>query len=173
MRVISLSCAAVFLAVVAFGCGGPSRDAQHGNTQNEGAPQGNTSTQGNGGPQGNDDPPETFDEQAALGHGLYEQNCARCHGANGQGTAEAPRVVGMAEGALPLDPPPGAKLRKTQFRTAADVANFAVHNMPKDAPGSLPASTYWAILAATLKANGVELSQPLGPSNAKDVVLHK
>jgi hypothetical protein len=32
--------------------------------------------------------------------------------------------VGVAKGALPLDPPKGAKHRKQQFGTAADVAAF-------------------------------------------------
>jgi cytochrome c len=100
--------------------------------------------------------PANFGEQVALGQKLYGEYCASCHGAGGEGK-DAPRVVGLKQGALPLDPPPGAKARKTQFRTVADVADFAVRTMPADHPGSLQAEQYWAILAFDLKANGIDL----------------
>jgi cytochrome c len=99
--------------------------------------------------------------------------CASCHGASGEGGKEAPRVVGVNQGALPLDPPPGAKFRKNQFHTAADIASFVVKNMPADAPGSLSEPQYWAILAFDLKANGVELgSKHLDGTTAASVVIH-
>ena len=66
-------------------------------------------------------------------------------------------MVGLKQGALPLDPPAGAKYRKTQFKTVADVAGFAVKTMPADNPGSLTEEQYWAILAFDLKANGIDL----------------
>jgi S-disulfanyl-L-cysteine oxidoreductase SoxD len=100
--------------------------------------------------------PANFGEQVAVGQRLYGENCASCHGAGGEGKA-APRVVGLKQGALPLDPPPGAKARKTQFKTVADVADFTVRTMPADHPGSLEAEQYWAILAFDLKANGIDL----------------
>jgi cytochrome c len=116
--------------------------------------------------------PKTFEEQVALGQTLYGQNCASCHGGSGEGV-KAPRVVGLANGALPLDPPPSAKARKTQFKTAADVAGFVVKSMPPGKEGSLKESEYFAILAFDLHANGVDLPKKLDGSNAKDVVLHK
>lgn len=117
--------------------------------------------------------PQTFAAQVELGQKLYGAKCAECHGAGGEGSAKAPRVVGVDKGALPLDPPPTAKGRKTQFKTAADVAGFVVKNMPPGGDSSLQESDYWAILAFDLKANGVELPHKLDASNAKDVVLHK
>src|SRR5262245_10484410 len=72
--------------------------------------------------------PATFEEQVAAGQQLYGEHCASCHGAGGEGGANAPRVVGLADGALPLDPPANARVRTTQFRTVADVATFAVQN---------------------------------------------
>jgi mono/diheme cytochrome c family protein len=74
-------------------------------------------------------PAQTFAEQVAAGQSVYGQHCAECHGAAGQGD-RAPRLVGLKEGALPLDPPAERKFRKTQFVTVADVADFAVQNMP-------------------------------------------
>lgn len=103
--------------------------------------------------------PQTFAEQVTLGQQLYGEHCASCHGDSGQGSKDAPPVVGLDNGALPLDPPPNAKHRKTQFKTVADVADFAVKNMPAKAPGSLSEQQYWAILAFDLKANGIDLGE--------------
>jgi cytochrome c len=104
---------------------------------------------------------DTFDAQVAAGTTLFADHCAGCHGASGQGTAQAPPLVGLKTGALPLDPPPAAKVRTTQFVTVADVAAFAVANMPANAPGSLSADEYWDILAFDLNANGITLTQKL------------
>lgn len=109
-------------------------------------------------------------EQAKQGGVLFGKHCARCHGDAGQGTNKAPAVVGA--GALPLDPRPGAKVRKTQFKTAKDVADFVVANMPGDKPGSLKAEEYFAILAFDLKANGVALEQPVDGAGAAAITLH-
>jgi mono/diheme cytochrome c family protein len=128
---------------------------------------GATSPAGAAGPE-----PRTFAEQVASGQKLYGNNCASCHGSGGEGP-NAPRVVGLEKGALPLDPPAGAKYRKTQFKTAADVAGFVVKNMPPNAGGSLEESEYWSILAFDLHANGVDLPTKLDAASAKGVVLHK
>lgn len=111
--------------------------------------------------------PATFAEQVALGQELYGKNCAGCHGPSGEGTAEAPAVVGLDKGALPLDPPASAKYRKSQFKTVADIAGFVVASMPPKAPGSLSEEEYYAILAFDLKANGIELEQKLDGELAK------
>lgn len=116
--------------------------------------------------------PQTFAEQVALGQKLYGAKCASCHGSSGEGKG-APRVVGLDQGALPLDPPANAKYRKVPFKTAADVAGFAVKNMPPGGAPDMKESDYWAILAFDLHANGVDLPNKLDSSNAKDVILHK
>jgi cytochrome c len=117
--------------------------------------------------------PKTFAEQVAAGQKLYAEKCASCHGAGGEG-GKGPKVVGVDKGALPLDPPPNAKFRKTQFRTAADVAGFVVKNMPPPSGDpSLKESDYWSILAFDLHANGVDLPAKIDGSNAASVVLHK
>jgi cytochrome c len=102
--------------------------------------------------------PANFAEQVARGQKLYGAQCAGCHGDAGEGKAGGgPPVVGLDKGALPLDPPPGAKGRTTQFKTVADIADFVVKTMPPKAPGSLSAEDYYAILAFDLKANGIDL----------------
>jgi cytochrome c len=100
--------------------------------------------------------PGTFAAQAQAGADLYAKNCAGCHGAHGN-DGKAPPVVGLDKGALPLDPPPTAKFRKTQFKTVGDVADFVVKTMPPKAPGSLSADEYYAIHAFDLQANGIDL----------------
>jgi polar amino acid transport system substrate-binding protein len=102
--------------------------------------------------------PATFSEQVAQGQKLYGEHCANCHGASGEG-GKAPAVVGLDKGALPLDPPPSAKYRKTKFKTVADIADFVVKNMPADSPGTLTAEQYFSILAFDLKANGIDLGE--------------
>jgi mono/diheme cytochrome c family protein len=110
-------------------------------------------------------------DQVAAGAALFAANCAKCHGAAGQGTSKAPPLVGS--GALPLDPRPTAKFRKTQFRTAKDVLDFIRVNMPADNPGSLSEANYEAILAFALKANGVDLhGVQVNEATASSFVLH-
>ena len=112
----------------------------------------------------------SFQTQVADGGKLYGQHCANCHGDSGQG-AKAPRVVGISQGALPLDPPADRKYRKNKFVTVADVAEFVVANMPPGKGGSLPADQYWDILAFDLHANGIDLQQPLTADLAKTLTI--
>jgi cytochrome c len=114
--------------------------------------------------------PMTFAEQAGQGQKLFADSCAKCHGASGTG-GKAPPLVGLATGALPLNPPPTAKYRKNQFRTVADIADFVTKNMPPNAPGSLTAEQYWSILAFDLKANGINLDKKLDPNLARTLTV--
>ncbi|HXU05672.1 MAG TPA: c-type cytochrome [Polyangia bacterium] len=109
--------------------------------------------------------------QAEAGGPLYGQFCAKCHGDAGQGTDQGPPVVGAS--ALPLDPRPTAKYRKTQFHTAKDVFDFVGANMPPKGPKPT-LDQYLNILAFDLKANGVDLTgkPPLTPDNLSAIVIH-
>lgn len=117
-------------------------------------------------------PPESkAPDQAATGGKLYAKYCSKCHGAGGEGTADAPPVVG--KDALPLEPRAAAKVRKTRFKTAADVLEFISANMPGDKAGSLGPAQYEAILAFDLKANGVDVTgKKIDAKAAKAIVLH-
>ena len=115
--------------------------------------------------------PATFAEQVEVGAKTYAQNCSRCHGDSGEGSKKGPRIVGLELGALPLDPPPGAKQRKEQFRTVADINRFVVRYMPPLVAGELPAQSYWNILAFDLKANGIELDRPLDAQLAETLEI--
>jgi polar amino acid transport system substrate-binding protein len=92
-------------------------------------------------------------EQASYGKELYAQNCAVCHGSNGQGGPvpeqfanfrgkEAPPLVG--EGFLP------------GMKTVDQVYDFASKNMPADNPGSLTREDYLDIISFDLQANGIK-----------------
>src|SRR5512146_2545483 len=100
-------------ALAAVACGGATPAPQ--------APAAETSTPPASAATPSADAPSTFAEQVTLGAQLYGQKCAECHGASGEGSP-GPRLVGLDKGALPLDPPPSAKARTSQFKTVADVA---------------------------------------------------
>jgi cytochrome c len=113
----------------------------------------------------------TFPEQVARGQILFGEHCAKCHGDSGQG-GRGPRLVGLREGALPLEPPPSRKLRTKRFVTVADVAEFVVANMPLNKAGTLSTEEYLAILAFDLKANGIDLGrEKLTLAKARDLVI--
>jgi cytochrome c len=116
-------------------------------------------------------PAEDGVAQATRGATLFAEHCAPCHGDAGEGSKKAPPLVGAE--ALPLDPRATAKVRKAQFKTALDVAQFAMKNMPGDAPGSLPEAAYWDIIAFDLKANGVNVAgKHIDANTAADIKLH-
>jgi len=79
--------------------------------------------------------------QARMGSDLYQQNCAKCHGANMQG------VVGPAlKGAGFADP--------SYNFTVGGMFTFMATQMPAGAPGSLKKEQYAAIMSYLLQQNG-------------------
>jgi cytochrome c len=159
---VSIAAAAMALATLVHGCASSNESAPA--TTATPASQASPSSPAAGAP------PTTFAEQVAAGQTLYGANCAGCHGDAGQG-GKGPRVVGLAQGALPLDPPADRKFRKTRFVTVGDVADFVVANMPPGKGGSLPADQYWDILAFDLHANGIDLPHPLTAEAAKTLTI--
>jgi mono/diheme cytochrome c family protein len=116
-----------------------------------------------------DQPVDSFAAQVAQGQKLYGVHCANCHGASGEGSP-GPAVVGLKNGALPLEPRPGSA-RKEKFVTVADIGGFVMKTMPPNAPNSLSPDQYLAILAFDLKANGIELEQKLDLEKAKALTV--
>lgn len=79
--------------------------------------------------------------QARMGSDLYQQNCAKCHGAKMEG------VVGPAlKGSGFADP--------SYNFTVGGMFTFMATQMPAGAPGSLKKEQYAAIMAYLLKENG-------------------
>src|SRR5688572_11748302 len=113
----------------------------------------------------------TFDQQVEAGGELYGEHCADCHGAAGEGTDDAPALVG--EGALPEEPPEDRQFRMNDFNTAADVYAFASEYMPATDPDSVTDADKVDILAFALYANGIELEEELTLDNADEVVIHE
>ena len=150
---------AALFAWIVMGCGG---HAQQGGASEEPA-----GSQAAGAEQA---APQTFAEQVALGGQAYGKHCAGCHGAGGAGSKDAPAVVGLKSGALPLEPRAGSH-RTGQFVNVADIATFVVAAMPPKTPGSLSAEEYWAILAFDLSANGITLEQKLTPELAATLTI--
>ncbi len=70
--------------------------------------------------------PDGLSGDTVLGSQIWQRECARCHGDNGQGTAAAPPTWGPRSFNI------GAGMAR--FRTAA---GFIKANMPFDRPGSL------------------------------------
>lgn len=114
---------------------------------------------------------DAFALQAERGATLYGKHCSSCHGDSGQGTDEAPRLVGLDQGALPEKPPASRMLRMVDFVTVADVAGFAVANMPPGQAGSLSKDEYLAILAFDLQANGINLDEELSLDLAAELTI--
>jgi mono/diheme cytochrome c family protein len=78
---------------------------------------------------------------AVPGAVVYGRSCAGCHGDRGQGTQGRPAV-------LPPDAKPG-----NRFATARDLDTFVRTNMPRNAPGTLPAAEYDQVVAFLLAGN--------------------
>ena len=114
--------------------------------------------------------PAAVTAQIQRGGPLYANTCARCHGANGEGSGAAPAVIGPR--ALPASPPPGARTRRTSFRSAKDVGMFIMTTMPPDAQ-KLPPPDVAAVLAYLLDANGATPPQPVSPATAESMPIHR
>ncbi|MBI4334284.1 MAG: cytochrome c [Chloroflexi bacterium] len=89
--------------------------------------------------------------QAQAGRAVFSQNCARCHGASGEGVI-GPRLIGEGQ--------------NLAFYGKGDgLFDFVSKGMPMDAPGTLPREDYLNVLAFILQSNGY-LQASSGPLTA-------
>jgi mono/diheme cytochrome c family protein len=96
-------------------------------------------------------------EQVERGKNLFQMHCAKCHGQQGEGGEEAPRLIASPH------PIKG-------YKTAQALFDFVRSDMPFDAPGSLMAEVYWDTLAYILDANKIlPPDTNLGPDNAGNI----
>lgn len=73
-----------------------------------------------------------FMAQVSRGGALYGAHCASCHGDAAEGTDAAPRLVGLAEGALPLEPRPEAEVRTGQFITGDTIVEAVLAEVTRE-----------------------------------------
>jgi mono/diheme cytochrome c family protein len=102
--------------------------------------------------------PGTADQLAEAGRAVYAEQCAACHGTQGEG-AVGPAVIG-----------PRANLAK--YRTARGLLDYTSSLMPQNAPGSLSPEAYLQVTAYLLVQNNeVQPSAPLDSSNLDGIQL--
>lgn len=93
----------------------------------------------------------------ARGATLYRQKCALCHGANGEGVAPNPPLVGREprEG-FPFGREPNAvRTIGNYWPHATTVFDYVKRTMPLDAPGSLTDDEVYSLTAWLLVANEI------------------
>lgn len=86
------------------------------------------------------------------GKRLFAEHGAAWHGAEGEGTEWAPRLVGGI-GSLDSDAP--IKTVGSYWPYATTIFSYIRRAMPADAPQSLTADEYYALTAWVLWANGI------------------
>jgi alcohol dehydrogenase (cytochrome c) len=98
------------------------------------------------------------DAQAQAGRGVYDQNCAGCHGRNLEGSGDAPALVG------------GTFMLTWRTKMVSELFGQILQTMPPSSPGSLGESTTLNVTAYILQSNGVVPGQqPLTPSAAMSI----
>ena len=93
------------------------------------------------------------DGSGTVGHGkeVFAENCAACHGENGQGGIKD-RLVG-GQGTLASDNP--IKTVGSFWPYATTFFDYIHRAMPYQAPGSLSVDDYYALTAYLLSLNGI------------------
>jgi len=93
------------------------------------------------------------DGSGTVGHGkeVYAENCAACHGDNGQGGIKD-RLVG-GQGTLASDNP--IKTVGSFWPYATTLFDYIHRAMPYQAPGSLSVDDTYAVTAYLLNLNGI------------------
>jgi cytochrome c len=95
-----------------------------------------------------------------LGELIFEERCARCHGARGQGVEQAPAVLGEQTLA---DSERG-------FKDGQALFEYVSTYMPKNAPGSLSVRDNWAVVTYLAGGNGLSVPRGgLSEANAADL----
>jgi cytochrome c len=85
------------------------------------------------------------------GQGLFESNCAMCHGTFGEGSGRYPRIAG--EGSLTGDRP--EQTVQTYWPYATTLFDYINRAMPFPAPHSLSTDQVYAITAYVLNLNNL------------------
>src|SRR5690242_6456439 len=93
--------------------------------------------------------------QAQGGRGVYDQNCSACHGANFEGSGDAPSLAG------------GTFMLKWGPKMVSELFGVILQTMPPTSPGSLSEAAALNATAYILQRNGAQLGQqPLTGSSS-------
>ncbi len=102
---------------------------------------------------------------ARAGAAIFAAKCAVCHGANGQGQAIYPQLIGGPKG-FPFDSDPAIpRTVGNYWPYATTVFDYVRRAMPFTAPGSLGADQVYGVTAYLLAQNGV-----IAPSTTLDAM---
>lgn len=82
---------------------------------------------------------QTQEEQVAAGRDVYAEECAKCHGEQGEG-GTGPVVIGGSR-------------RIASYGTTDRLYDYVSRTMPFDDAGSLSEDQYWVVIAYLLDAN--------------------
>ena len=85
--------------------------------------------------------------QAQSGRAIYEQNCSACHGANFEGSGDAPALAG------------GTFMLKWGPKMVSELFGEILQNMPPTNPGSLGEPAALNATAFLLERNGAQPGQ--------------
>ena len=96
--------------------------------------------------------------QAQAGRGVYEQNCAGCHGRNLEGSGDAPALSG------------GTFMLAWRAKMVSELFGEILQNMPPSSPGSLGEASTLNVAAFILQSSGAAPGQqPLTPGAAMTI----
>src|SRR5271165_1779454 len=85
--------------------------------------------------------------QAESGRAIYAQSCSGCHGANFEGSGDAPPLAG------------GTFMLKWRPKMVSELFGEILQNMPTTNPGSLGEAASLAATAYILQRNGAQAGQ--------------
>ncbi len=112
--------------------------------------------------------PMTLEGQLAQGERIYADQCAGCHGSDGQGGAAPQLIGGMGVSTRPRS----FMLRRAHVDDAQELVEWLKGHEPADHPGTLSDADYYNVTAYLLAANEVPLAHgPLTPRTAASVAL--
>jgi mono/diheme cytochrome c family protein len=87
---------------------------------------------------------------------VYAQQCASCHGAKGEGIAPSPKLVAAEPRDFSFAADPNlAKTIGNYWPYATTLYDYINRAMPFQAPGSLPPSDVYSVVAFLLTENGI------------------
>jgi len=92
----------------------------------------------------------------AAGAALFARQCAACHGSHGEGVGPYPRLISGPRAAFDFASDPAIPKTVGNYWPYATTLYDYIHRaMPLTAPGSLPASDVYSVIAYLLAENGV------------------